>query len=91
MGIWLGVVVEATTRNVKHISVVKIVEEVSAGHDFVFSNKQSSLFFSLTVHQVVFRIELDGQHAINYLNKLNKALQEKCESHTITADNLILF
>ena len=31
MGIWLGVTVEATTKNNAHISVVKIVEETSAG------------------------------------------------------------
>jgi len=91
MGIWLGVTVEATTKNNAHVSVVKIVEDVSDGHDFVFSEKQSQLYEAWTRHIVEYRIELDGHPTIIYLNKLNKALTEKCVEHTITADNLVLY
>lgn len=92
MGIWTSVTVEATTRADKHISIRKCVEDVGYGHDIVFEKIDSSdVSKALVKHFVEFRVELDGDIAINFLQKLNKWLRAVCHSHTMEIYGLLMY
>lgn len=92
MGIWTSVTIEATTRADKHISIRKCVEDVGCGHDIVFEKIDSSdVSNALVKHVVEFRVELDGDIAINFLQKLNKHLREVCCRHTMEIYGLLMY
>lgn len=92
MGIWTSVTIEATTRADKHISIRKCVEDVGYGHDIVFEKIDSSdVSKALVKHFVEFRVELDGDIAINFLQKLNKWLRVVCYSHTMEIHGLLMY
>lgn len=92
MGIWTSVTVEATTRADKHISIRKCVEDIGYGHDIVFEKIDSSdVSKALVKHFVEFRVELDGDIAINFLQKLNKWLRAVCYSHTMEIYGLLMY
>jgi len=92
MGIWTSVTVEATTRADKHISIRKCVEDIGYGHDIVFEKIDSSdVSKALVKHFVEFRVELDGDIAINFLQKLNKWLRAVCYSHTMEIHGLLMY
>lgn len=92
MGIWTSVTIEATTRADKHISIRKCVEDVGYGHDIVFEKIDSSdVSKALVKHFVEFRVELDGDIAINFLQKLNKWLRAVCYSHTMEIHGLLMY
>lgn len=92
MGIWTSVTIEATTRADKHISILKTVQEHADGHDIVFYHREcSSVANALVTHKVEFRVELDGDVAINFLQKLNKWLRVVCYSHTMEIHGLLMY
>lgn len=92
MGIWTSVTIEATTRADKHISIRKCVEVIGYGHDIVFEKIDSSdVSKALVKHFVEFRVELDGDIAINFLQKLNKWLRVVCYSHTMEIHGLLMY
>lgn len=92
MGIWTSVTIEATTRADKHISIRKCVEDIGYGHDIVFEKMDSNdVSKALVKHFVEFRVELDGDIAINFLQKLNKWLRAVCHSHTMEIYGLLLY
>lgn len=92
MSIWTGVIIEATTRADKHISIRHCVEDVGCGHDIVFEKIDSSdVSNALVKHVVEFRVELDGDIAINFLQKLNKWLRAVCYSHTMEIHGLLMY
>lgn len=92
MGIWTSVTIEATTRADKHISIRKCVEDVGYGHDIVFEKIDSrDVSKALVKHFVEFRVELDGDIAINFLQKLNKWLRAVCHSHTMEIYGLLMY
>jgi hypothetical protein len=92
MGIWTSVTIEATTRADKHISIRKCVEDIGYGHDIVFEKIDSSdVSKALVKHFVEFRVELDGDIAINFLQKLNKWLRAVCHSHTMEIYGLLMY
>lgn len=92
MGIWTSVTIEATTRADKHVSIRKCVEDIGYGHDIVFEKIDSSdVSKALVKHFVEFRVELDGDIAINFLQKLNKWLRAVCHSHTIEIYGLLMY
>lgn len=78
MGIWMNVQVEALAYTSKHVSVVKIIEELADGEDIVFERKHSEgANQSLTKHNVEFRIEIDGDRALDFLKDLRCRLSTK--------------
>ena len=92
MSIWTVVTIEATTRADRHISIRHCVEDVGCGHDIVFEKIDSSdVSNALVKHVVEFRVELDGDMAINFLQKLNKHLREVCHEHTMEIYGLLLY
>jgi len=92
MGIWTSVTIEATTRADKHVSIRKCVEDIGYGHDIVFEKIDSSdVSKALVKHFVEFRVKLDGDIAINFLQKLNKWLRAVCHSHTIEIYGLMMY
>jgi hypothetical protein len=92
MSIWTGVTIEATTRADKHISIRKCVEDIGCGHDIVFEKIDSSnVSNALVTHKVEFRVELDGDSAINFLQKLNKHLRTVCCRHTMEIYGLLMY
>lgn len=92
MGIWTSVTIEATTRADKHVSIRKCVEDIGYGHDIVFEKIDSSDVSKALVKQFVeFRVKLDGDIAINFLQKLNKWLRAVCHSHTIEIYGLMMY
>lgn len=92
MGIWTSVTIEATTRADKHISILKTVQEHADGHDIVFYHRESSsVANTLVTHKVEFRIELDGEYALNFLQKLNKHLRTICCRHTMEIYGLLMY
>lgn len=92
MSVWTGVTIEATTRADRHISIRHCVEDVGCGHDIVFEKIDSSnVSNALVKHVVEFRVELDGDSAINFLQKLNKWLRAVCHSHTMEIHGLLMY
>ena len=90
MSIWTVVTIEATTRADRHISILKTIQEHADGHDIVFYHREcSSVANALVTHKVDFRIELDGDSAINFLQKLNKHLRTVCCQHTMEMQPLL--
>lgn len=92
MSIWTVVTIEATTRADRHISILKTIQEHADGHDIVFYHREcSSVANALVTHKVDFRIELDGDSAINFLQKLNKHLRTVCCQHTMEIHCLLMY
>ena len=92
MSIWTVATIEATTRADRHISILKTIQEHADGHDIVFYQREcSSVANALVTHKVDFRIELDGDSAINFLQKLNKHLRTVCCQHTMEIRGLLMY